>query len=217
MPNRFPRRSIRVAAATVGLGLIVSLAATEPAAAQRTDRQATDDRAASDARPTDARPDRRTTDLEVLRLACAIADDQADITESDAAAEATRVRIGCRWRPAKSEKAAGYQLWRIVDRGEREAVARGGLDMLGARDVVPASAEVVRYAVIAVDENGRRVGQSRVQRVVITERDDHDRGQDRPAALALTVARRRSPPLALRPGVEPSPGSPLVSCADVAS
>lgn len=174
MPNPSPRRPIRAAATAIGLGLVISLAAAGSAAAQSADRQQADDRATSDARPTDTRPARRPADLEVLQLACAVADDEAaedEVAEGDA----TRVRIGCRWRPAVSERAAGYQLWRIVDRGEREAVARGGLDMLGARDVVPASADVVRYAVIAVDEDGHRVGQSRVQRVMITERDDHDR------------------------------------------
>lgn len=180
MPDRFPRRPIRVAAVAVGLGLIVSLAATGTAGAQSADHRRAEDRPASDARPAETHPTRRTADLEVLRLACEIADHQVDATTSDTTssdgdAGATRVRIGCRWRPAVSERAVGYQLWRIVDRGEREAVARGGLDLLGARDVVPADAEVVRYAVIAVDEHGRRVGQSRVERVVITERDDHDR------------------------------------------
>ncbi len=172
MPHRFPRRRpIRVAAATVGLGLLVSLTATAPVGAQRPDRQPAEDRPTSETRPT-----RRTADLEVLQLACAIADAEGDeATDSSDASDATRVRIGCRWRPATSERAVGYQLWRIVDRGEREAVARGGLDLTGARDVVPASAEIVRYAVIAVDEDGNRVGQSRVERIVLTERDDHDR------------------------------------------
>ncbi|MEL7156096.1 MAG: hypothetical protein AAFN30_05795 [Actinomycetota bacterium] len=109
-------------------------------------------------------------DLEVLALHCAVAD--------GAAADATRVHIGCRWRPATHPRAVGYQLWRIVDRGERELVARGGLDMAGARDVVSAEAHVVRYAVIAVDGRGHRVGQSRVQTLVL---DDTERDHPRPA------------------------------------
>ncbi len=179
------RRPRRLALAALGAAAIIGLVATGPVAAE-TDARTTD-RArvaaeVADARPVDERPERPTRDLEVLRLACGIADD-------DQADDATRVHIGCRWRAATSERAAGYQLWRIVDRGERELVARGGLDLLGARDVVAADSHLVRYAVIAVDENGRRVGQSRVERVVITELDDHDRRlADR--AKARTISSR---------------------------
>lgn len=178
MPRSHHRpRPLRVSAAAVGLGLVIGLAAG-PAAAQRdtdTDRQPERDRVAVEVRQVDVRPERPKRDLEVLRMRCEIADGESDVAGGDAASDATRVHIGCRWRAATSERAAGYQLWRIVDRGDRELVARGGLDMLGARDVVSADAHLVRYAVIAVDEDGRRVGQSRVQRVVITEVDDHDR------------------------------------------
>jgi hypothetical protein len=119
-------------------------------------------------RPDRERPHR---DFEVLRMVCRVADGSPDDT---------RIHIGCRWRAAKNERVAGYQLWRIVDRDGREMVARGGLDMLGARDVVSAKASLVRYAVIAVDENGRRVGQSRVQRIVLNDDDRTDRIRVRP-------------------------------------
>ncbi len=96
--------------------------------------------------------------------------------------EEGRTNVGCRWRAATSDQAAGYQLWRIVDRGERTLVARGGLDMLGARDVVPADAQVVRYAVLALNEDGRVVGQSRVQKI---ELGDDDGGNDRVAKARI--------------------------------
>jgi hypothetical protein len=67
----------------------------------------------------------------------------------------------CEWRTATSRAAVGYQLWRIVNRGEREQVWRGGLDHTAARDVLPDDTIVVRYAVLAVDKNGDVVGQSR--------------------------------------------------------
>lgn len=172
----------RVAVAGLGIGLLIgSLAVVSPAGAQQAEDRVktTVDRPAdrpSDRpidRPTD-RPSDRPTDhrLEVLNMHCAVADAATDDAATDAAVtDRTRIHIGCRWRAAESAHAAGYQLWRIVDRGERELVHRGGLDQLGARDVVSADAHVVRYAVVAVNEDGRRVGQSRVQRIVL--RDDH--------------------------------------------
>ena len=154
-----PRKRLLIRAAAVGIGMglaVGTFTIAGPAAAETTDPAPVDVRSERDERPA--------PNLEVLGLRC---------EASNGEATDTRVRIGCRWRAAQSERAAGYQLWRIVDRGHRELVARGGLDMLGHRDVVSAEASLVRYAVIAVDENGRRVGQSRVQRVELG--DDHDR------------------------------------------
>jgi hypothetical protein len=112
----------------------------------------------TDVRPTDVRPDRRKHDVEVLHLSCDIADGRSD---------ASRIKVGCKWRAATSERAAGYQLWRILDRGERQLVARVGLHTQGARDVVPADSSVVRYAVLALSEDGRVVGRSRVERLIL--------------------------------------------------
>jgi hypothetical protein len=174
MPTPSPKRfRTRAAAAGLGLGLaIASFAVAGPAAAET----ATRDTASRDTgtsvddaspAPVDTRRGRPTRDLEVLRLSCNVADGPRV-----AANDATRVHIGCRWRAAESKDVAGYQLWRIVDRGHRELVARGRLDMLGHRDVVSADANVVRYAVIAVNEHGRRIGQSRVERIVLDDRGD---------------------------------------------
>lgn len=148
--------------------LLTTVTAASPALAERdtapTDRPS--DRPSDrpvDPAPSDRRPAR---DLEVLSLHCAIADGGDAATD-----DATRIHVGCRWRAANHPRAAGYQLWRIVDRDHRELVARGGLDMTGARDVVSSQAHVVRYAVVAVDADGRRVGQSRVQKLVLDDRE----------------------------------------------
>ncbi|MEM7321819.1 MAG: hypothetical protein AAF531_01935 [Actinomycetota bacterium] len=146
------------------LGTILTVGPAEAAERPGAERAARAGVAADQARPVHRPPVR---DLEVLQMVCEAA--ETDVVDP------TRIRIGCRWRPAQSERAAGYQLWRVVDRGDRELVARGGLDLTGFRDVVSAEAKLVRYAVIAVDENGRRVGQSRVERVVLVEMDEHDR------------------------------------------
>jgi len=191
--------NLRSRLAIVGLAVLLGLltAFTLPASAEQT-RDRTDRKTSTDV-VTDQRPDR---DLEVLSLACRIVDhavdhasdqvsDEPSDRTTDRLAEATtdpvaapapsptRIHIGCRWRPAQHPAAAGYQLWRIVDRGEREMVARGGLDMTGARDVVSAKSHLVRYAVIAVNEHGRRVGQSRVVEIRLHD----DRPDDRPARL----------------------------------
>lgn len=168
------RSRMAIASVTVLIGSLASL--TVPASAEQvrdqTDRQASEDVV------SDQRPDR---DLEVLSLACRVVDQVTD-ENADAVAPApspTRIHIGCRWRSAEHPAAVGYRLWRIVDRGERELVARGGLDMVGARDVVSSKAHVVRYAVIAVDEHGRRVGQSRVAEIRLHD----DRPSDRQVRL----------------------------------
>ena len=186
--------------AAAGLALVIGpLALALPADAEQRSGER-DRRAAADV-VTDKRHD---GDLEVLSMACRVVDhatDQASDRPSDRPAEPvrdkatdavvapapapapgpTRIHIGCRWRPSQHQATAGYQLWRIVDRGEREMVARGGLDMEGARDVVSAKARVVRYAVLAVNKDGRRVGQSRV--VEIRLHDDGPRDHPRRRAI----------------------------------
>lgn len=67
----------------------------------------------------------------------------------------------CDWRPTNADDAVGYQLWRIVNRGERQQVWRGGLDQISARDILPDGTLVARYAVLAVDAGGNVVAQSR--------------------------------------------------------
>jgi hypothetical protein len=86
-------------------------------------------------------------ELEVLTLRCEAADDV--------------VAARCTWRPTTSEAAVGYQLWRVVNRGERELVWRGGLDQTAVRDDLSNTTRLVRYAVLAVDAQGGIVGQSR--------------------------------------------------------
>jgi hypothetical protein len=101
---------------------------------------------------TDVRTVDRTPRREALHMKC------RQVEPGVAAVE-------CAWRPATHPAAAGYQLWRIVDRGHRELVWRGGLDATSHVSPVPADASVARYAVLAVNKDGRIVGRSRVQTV----------------------------------------------------
>lgn len=107
------------------------------------------------------------TDVEVLTLRC------------EAATDVKAAR--CEWRAATSRNAVGYQLWRVVNRGERELVWRGGLDQTAARDDVPNGTVSVRYAVLAVDADGEIVGRSRP--AFLQFEDDTD---DRPVDTAPT-------------------------------
>lgn len=86
-------------------------------------------------------------EVEVLQLECVAADEL--------------LAARCHWRPSTSSPAVGYQLWRIVNRGERELVHRGGLDQTSVGDQLPRNTLVVRYAVLALDADGEIVGQSR--------------------------------------------------------
>lgn len=106
--------------------------------------------------------ERRPTAIDVISLECA---SRADV-----------LGARCAWRPTNADDAVGYQLWRIVDRGERELVWRGGLDHTSASDRIPAGTKVVRYAVLALDADGEIVGQSRP---VTLRLRDHDRDEDR--------------------------------------
>jgi hypothetical protein len=67
--------------------------------------------------------------------------------------------VGCKWSESKRPAAVGYVLWRSVDGGAREAIYRAGLD--GPRhffDTEVERGQTIRYAVIAVDKAGHRVG-----------------------------------------------------------
>lgn len=179
----------RAAVSVFGLGLTLGLFAGPASAGQRPTVDAVPvDAAPVEVKPTDVRPQDRPTDrehdLEVLQLSCRLSDRSTD----DA-----RAHVGCEWRASTSRHATGYQLWRIVDRRERELVGRFGLDTLGARDVLPAGAEVVRFAVLAVNENGRVVGQSRVQRVELGGGGDVGRDVE-----AVPTPARAAWPLAVR-------------------
>ncbi|MGI9604894.1 MAG: hypothetical protein ACR2P0_02025 [Acidimicrobiales bacterium] len=91
-------------------------------------------------------------DFEIMRLACKGSID-------DTGAKAAR----CEW--SQVDDARGYQVWRIVNRGHRELVGTFGPDALATRDELPEEAKVVRYAVLALDEEGEIIGRSRVNKV----------------------------------------------------
>jgi len=92
-------------------------------------------------------------DFDVLRIACnGGTSDTGDKVAS------------CEW--SGSDDARGYQLWRIVNRGPRELVGTYGAETLAARDTnLPDDTRIVRYAVLALDNEGEIVGRSRVVKV----------------------------------------------------
>ena len=108
-------QNTRAATAALGFGLTLGLLAG-PVSAQET-RPVSDAKVATvehvnikptdikptDTKPTDVRPTdvRREHDVEVLHLSCDIADGRSG---------ASRIHVGCKWRAATSERAAGYQL-----------------------------------------------------------------------------------------------------------
>ncbi len=100
-------------------------------------------------------------EIEALDLKC----------EAIEAAESDGQGANCRWSATSTRTAVGYQLWRAVDRDARELVWRGGLDTNHYADRLPASAQLVSYAVLAVDADGEIVARSRAVQV----RFEHDR------------------------------------------
>jgi len=100
----------------------------------------------------------RPAETEVLSMACRVRPADSPL-------------VGCRWRPATTDTAVGYQLWRLVDEGERELVHRGGLDTTTYFDDDLAGASAVRYAVLAIDEDGEIVGRSLPQPVRLHHAD----------------------------------------------
>lgn len=106
---------------------------------------------ATDSRTVVADPIAVPEPLDVLSIGC-----KGAVRSGDQVA-------GCRW--GQSDQARAYQLWRIVDRGERELVGTFDNTTNVARDDVPDDAVLVRYAVIALGVDGEIVGRSRVAHV----------------------------------------------------
>lgn len=77
--------------------------------------------------------------------------------------------IGCEWSPTDNETAVGYVLWRMVDGGDRQAIARTGLDRLRYVDTEVTFAQRLTYVVTAVDANGEVVARSREEHVGLPE------------------------------------------------
>ena len=107
------------------------------------------------------------TDIERLQMECDLVDAAADDDSigSDIAPDVEGHPVLCQWRPADSEDAAEYQLWRRVRGQHRELVATVGLDTLSQRDIVPLDAGKVVYAVLAVDADGEIVGRSGLSKI----------------------------------------------------
>lgn len=70
----------------------------------------------------------------------------------------------CEW--SASDEASYYELWRLVNRGERELVGAFRPTTFATRDDVPDDASVVRYAVLGFDSEHEIVARSRVTTVL---------------------------------------------------
>jgi hypothetical protein len=156
-------RTVKLLGATLAMAGVLAM----PAAVS-----AQTDRAVPDERPTTAPEIERLPAIELLHMKC------RQVEPGVAAVE-------CAWRKAGYSPAVGYQLWRVIDRGERELVWRGGLGTTSNVSRVPKDATVARYALLAVTKHGHIVGRSRVQTIRL--RLEHDRPTDvRPTAVAPT-------------------------------
>lgn len=151
---------IPAVACALVVGLIAPVSAQEADAPVR-DRDGQTTVVRPEVRPADGRPDVRRPHVEVIALGCeGVRDDSGNLGSV------------CRW--SSVEKARGYQLWRIVDRGDRELAGTYGSDTNIARDDVPDDARLVRYAVLALDAEGDIIGRSRVVRVQFRQTDTPD-------------------------------------------
>ena len=142
-------------------GLVV-LGLVAPASAARVGP--TTDAPMRDRAVVDVRPDIRPPKVDVLSLGC------------EGRREGENLGAVCRWSAADEVRA--YQLWRIIDRGERELVGTFDNTTTIARDDVPDDARVVRYAVLGLDGDREIVARSRVVRIRF-------RQTDRPSVDAL--------------------------------
>ncbi len=97
------------------------------------------------------------------------------VTDQEAVAD-PEVLIECGWRATGIEAAVGYQLWRAVDRGEREIIAETGLDQISYEDQDVSVGHRYRYVVVAVDADGLVVGRSRAEAIILRS---HDAARDR--------------------------------------
>lgn len=110
----------------------------------------------------------RRPDVELLRLKCSPVDAaEVDPAIDEAKADVLEVAklVGCEWRPATSEKADHYELWRLIRGQHRELVTTVGLDQLSQIDKVPGDTAHVVYALLARDEDDHIVGRSRLSKV----------------------------------------------------
>lgn len=149
-------RKMLVTALTIGV-VILGLVAPASAETQTRTRQTDTDVAVVAARPV-----RRPAHIDALSLGCAARRD------GDGG-----IGAACRW--GSSDEVRTYQLWRIIDRGDRQLVGTYDFETFAARNDVPDDAHVARYAVIGLDGEGEIVARSRVARVLFSQARPVDR------------------------------------------
>jgi hypothetical protein len=118
----------------------------------------------------------RSDRVEMLRLECSV--HRGEGVAGDATIR-DDVEIGCEWSAATDPAAEGYVLWRRVDHGEREVIARMGLDQISYVDTDVAPGHRYTYLVRAVDEEGNVVAKSHSEHVAIRAHDEPQRDQVR--------------------------------------
>ena len=148
----------------------------------------------------------RDREFEPLHLRCDGHRSESSAAELDAAVPDPAIWVTCEWRPATSDSAAGYVLWRSTDGGERTAVARTGLDQTTTRDNEVSSGHRHRYVVQVVDADGNSIGQSRPFSIAFRPRD---RSLDR--EVEHVTAREVEHVTAREVMVRPAPERDLVS------
>lgn len=163
-----------------------------------------------------------TPTVEVLKLRCAV----LNLSEPDA-----RHRVGCEWSVPHADGARVLTLWRSIDGAARERVVSFTHPFKTAyRDVVPAGAHRVSYAVIVTDSHGEIVARSRATTLRIPDRTrppiviTPDRPvsdvpvTDVPATDVLTKTDAPVTVVPVRdvPKIEPTAGDTVVVQVDVA-
>ncbi len=104
-------------------------------------------------------------DHDVLRLDCNVRtiDVATDAVARDVVSDVIaplRPVVGCEWSSTKARSAVGYLVHRSVDGGERELIARTGLDATSIVDDDVAFGHHYTYVVVAVDADENVVARS---------------------------------------------------------
>lgn len=108
-----------------------------------------------------------SADIERLQMECDLTDApaaDADDAEPEIVDTAPHTVL-CQWRAAETPAAVEYQLWRRVKGEHRELVASLDIETLSHIDEVPAEADKVVYAVLALDADGEIIGRSGLSKI----------------------------------------------------
>ena len=103
-----------------------------------------------------------TTTLPTFKLACSL------VVPNPLSPSAPNRAIVCKWVAPEGVAVARYHLWRTVDGGSRQFVARKAADAeLRHADFNIRTGKTYRYTVVAVNEAGSKVAKSNVAKVYV--------------------------------------------------